>query len=89
MKGVCGMTYTDEEKMIVINRLDEGNSIKAICNEYGVARSTLYCPYLDRRTGKTVVNWKGKGKNHGTEKDKKGDAPHGATRHSKLVQCVW
>ncbi len=36
------MTYTDEEKMIIIKRLDEGDSIKAICNEYGVSRSTLY-----------------------------------------------
>ncbi len=42
MKGVCDMTYTDEEKMIIINRLNEGDSIKAICNEYGVSRSTLY-----------------------------------------------
>ncbi len=36
------MTYPDEEKMIIIKRLDEGDSIKAICNEYGVSRSTLY-----------------------------------------------
>jgi transposase-like protein len=26
----------------MINRLDEGDSIKVICNEYGVSRSTLY-----------------------------------------------
>jgi len=42
MKGVCDMTYTDEEKMIIINRLDEGESITDICDEYGVSRSTLY-----------------------------------------------
>lgn len=36
------MAYTDEEKMIIVNQLDEGDSIKAICNEYGVSRSTLY-----------------------------------------------
>lgn len=36
------MTYTDKEKMIIIDRLNEGGSIKAICNEYGVSRSTLY-----------------------------------------------
>ena len=42
MKGVHNMAYTDEEKLIIINRLDEGDSIKAICDEYGVARSTLY-----------------------------------------------
>lgn len=36
------MTYTDEDKMIIINRLNEGGSINAICNEYGVSRSTLY-----------------------------------------------
>jgi len=42
MKGVCDMIYTDEEKRIIINRLDEGDSIKAVCNEYGVSRSTHY-----------------------------------------------
>jgi len=34
--------YTNEAKMNIINRLNEGDSIKAICNEYGVSRSTLY-----------------------------------------------
>lgn len=36
------MTYTDENKMIINNRLNEGGSIKAIWNVYGVSRSTLY-----------------------------------------------
>ena len=36
------MTYTAEEKRNIINRLDEGESITDICNEYGVSRSTLY-----------------------------------------------
>lgn len=36
------MTYTNEDKMIIINRLNEGGPINAICNEYGVSRSTLY-----------------------------------------------
>lgn len=36
------MTYTAEEKMNIIKRLNEGDSIQAVCNEYGVSRSTLY-----------------------------------------------
>jgi len=42
MKGVRDMAYTDKEKIIIIKRLDEGDSIKDICNEYGVSRSILY-----------------------------------------------
>ena len=36
------MTYTDEEKMVIIRCLEEGDSIKDICNGYGVSRSTLH-----------------------------------------------
>lgn len=36
------MIYTNEEKMRVINRFNEGDSIKALCSAYGVSRSTLY-----------------------------------------------
>ncbi len=36
------MTYTGEEKRNIIKQLNEGDSIKAVCNEYGVSRSTLY-----------------------------------------------
>lgn len=36
------MIYTDEEKTNIIKRLNEGDSIKAICDGYGVSRSTLY-----------------------------------------------
>lgn len=36
------MIYTNEEKRNIIKRLNGGDSIKAMCNEYGVSRSTLY-----------------------------------------------
>lgn len=36
------MAYTEEEKMSMIRRLDGGDSIKDICDKYGVSRSTLY-----------------------------------------------
>ncbi len=36
------MIYTCEEKMRIISRLNAGDSIKAICKEHGVSRSTLY-----------------------------------------------
>lgn len=36
------MTYTTEEKRNIINQLNEGVSIKDLCNKYGVSRSTLY-----------------------------------------------
>ena len=43
------MTYTDENKMIINNQLNEGGSIKAIYNVYGVSRSTLYRQTHDDR----------------------------------------
>lgn len=36
------MTYTSEEKMNIINRMNRGDSIRALCAEYGISRSTLY-----------------------------------------------
>nr|WP_326184208.1 helix-turn-helix domain-containing protein [uncultured Oscillibacter sp.] len=36
------MTYTNEEKMNIINHINQGASIKDLCAEYGVSRSTLY-----------------------------------------------
>ena len=36
------MIYTDEEKTNIIKKFNEGDSIKAVCNKYGVSRSTLY-----------------------------------------------
>jgi len=36
------MTYTNEEKLDIINRLDLGDSISDVCAAYGVSRSTLY-----------------------------------------------
>lgn len=36
------MIYTNETKMNIINRLDEGDSIQELCSAYGVSRSTLY-----------------------------------------------
>lgn len=36
------MTYTAEEKTNIIKKLNEGDSIQTVCNEYGVSRSTLY-----------------------------------------------
>lgn len=36
------MTYTCEEKTRIISRFNAGDSIKDICNECGVSRSTLY-----------------------------------------------
>ena len=36
------MTYTSEEKMNIINRTNRGNSIRALCAEYGISRSRLY-----------------------------------------------
>ena len=36
------MTYTNEEKLDIINRLDLGDSISDVCATYGVSRSTLY-----------------------------------------------
>lgn len=36
------MTYTSEEKLNIINRFKQGDSIKDICNEYGVSCSTLF-----------------------------------------------
>lgn len=36
------MTYTNETKMNIINRLDEGDSIQELCSAYRISRSTLY-----------------------------------------------
>lgn len=36
------MTYTNEEKMNIINRMNQEDSIRELCTEYGVSRSTLY-----------------------------------------------
>lgn len=36
------MTYTNEEKLNIINRLDLGDSISDVCAAYGVFRSTFY-----------------------------------------------
>lgn len=48
------MTYTNEEKMRIINRLDAGDSIKGLCSAYGVSRSTLYRWTHD--CGKSISN---------------------------------
>ena len=36
------MTYTNEEKRNIINRINQGELIRDLCAEYGVSRSTLY-----------------------------------------------
>lgn len=36
------MTYTNEEKMNITNRMNQGASIRDLCAEYGISRSTLY-----------------------------------------------
>lgn len=36
------MTYTNEEKMNITNRMSQGASIRDLCAEYGISRSTLY-----------------------------------------------
>jgi len=58
MKEVRDMAYIDKEKIVIIKRLDEGDSIKDICNEYGVSRNTLYQPEIGTYYSTGWKSWK-------------------------------
>lgn len=36
------MQYTDKEKFAIVQRHQAGEPIHALCQEYGISRSTLY-----------------------------------------------
>jgi putative transposase len=54
-KGANAMTYTDQEKTVIITQYRQGKLIQELCAEYGVCERTIYrwakiyCPMVSNK----------------------------------------